>query len=89
MVTYNCQAIGADVAWFVDGVRRGQTYSNYTISIEPIINLEHWNITLSTIASRDKNNTRILCYSSGHISGQVDREHANIIVAGACLAHKQ
>lgn len=84
MVTFNCEAIGSDVTWFVEGVRRYGTYSDYTISIESVTGFEHWNITLSTTASMDKNNTEIQCYANGRISGQVDREFGTIIVAGAC-----
>lgn len=85
MVTYNCQAIGTDVTWFIDGVRRDETYSDYTISSEPIGGFEHWNITLTTSASRDKNNTQIQCYATGRISGQVDRKIWNITVAGELM----
>lgn len=86
-VTYNCQAVGSDVTWYIDGVRRDATNSDYTISIEPIDSFEHWNITLTTIASRMRNITRIQCYASGRISGQVDRRSVFIIVAGACVTN--
>lgn len=88
-VVFNCQANGSDVTWFVNGVRRDGTFSDYTISIEPITGFEHWNITLSIVASIDKNNTEIQCYANGRISGQVDREFGTIIVAGRYIFSSQ
>ena len=82
MVTFNCQAIGNDVTWFVNGTRRDETYNDYYITIEPIVHFENWNITLSTRASMDKNNTRIQCYANGRIGNQADRRSGNITIAG-------
>ena len=81
-VTFNCQANGVDVSWYVDGTRRDSSFSDYDISFDYDGANYDWNITLSTVAGIDKNNTRILCFSVGSIAGQVAIESLNITVAG-------
>lgn len=81
-VTFNCQANGVDVAWFVNGVIRGSSFSDYEISSDYDSTNYDWNITLTTVAGIEKNNTVILFFSAGTFAGQVAIETLNITVAG-------
>lgn len=85
MITFNCQANGADVTWFVNGTRRDESFSDFTIIICPKSN-DDWNITLITNSSIEKNNTRIQCYAVGTIGGQIARRFLNITIGkSACI----
>ena len=79
MITFNCQANGDDVTWFVNGTRRDESFSDFTIIILPKNNGD-WNITLITISSIEKNNTRIECYAVGTVGGQIARRFLNITI---------
>ena len=81
MVTFNCQAIGSDVTWYINDNRTDKNDSHYTIYHE-MMTPSNWNITLTTIASEDKNNTDIKCHSSGEIGGQFEEEALHLILAG-------
>ena len=82
-ITYNCQAIGTDVAWFTNDNRHDQSFQDYDITYNFDRN-DHTiaNITLQTVATVQKNNTMILCYASGSATNQADRRSASIMVAG-------
>ena len=82
-ITYNCQAIGTDVTWFVNDIRRDESFQDYNIIHN--FNPEDYtiaNITLQTVATVQKNKTRILCYAGGSATNQADRRSASIMVAG-------
>ena len=82
-ITFNCQAIGTDVAWFTNDIRRYQSFQDYDITYN-FNRHDHTiaNITLQTVATVQKNGTRILCYASGFQTNQADRISASIMVAG-------
>ena len=87
MITFNCQANGDDVTWFVNGTRRDESFSDFTIIILPKNNGD-WNITLITISSIVKNNTRIQCYAVGTVGGQIARRFLNITIGKSACTYQ-
>ena len=81
VVTYNCQASGFEVTWYINGRRRHTSFDGYNISIDEIGSSNNYNLTLSTVALYEKNNTRVTCYAEGILS-LIERRVLEIRVAG-------
>ena len=81
-ITFNCQASGFDVTWYINGRRRHTSFDGYNISIDEIGSSNNYNLTLSTVALYEENNTRVTCYAEGIASSQVERRVLEIRVAG-------
>ena len=82
---FNCQAIAEDAHWIINGTTRLRSFSGFTIITNFIGgNFDHWNLTLSTTATLQYNNTVIECTARGTTSNQHDTRTAYIRIAGEC-----
>lgn len=85
-LTFNCEAVGSQVNWHINGIRRTRDDSNeeYQIHDELISNSRH-NLTLTMVAGggeNSNNNTQITCFARGSQSGQIEARSLHIIIAG-------
>ena len=81
---FNCQAIAEDAHWIINGTIRLRSFSGFTITANFIGG--NFNLTLSTTATLQYNNTVIECTARGTTSNQHDTRTAYIRIAGGCIA---
>ena len=89
IVTLNCQAIGQQVSWYINGTRKyaDDSTMDYNITNTQIDgNNMHRNLTLTIVARADDNknynNTHVLCLATGVYSGSDDIETYDLVIAG-------